>query len=124
VPTDPSQATDNNPFDMPGLIARCLNDEAFARSTMRVFVQHIPELLAKLDAAVQSKDATKIADAAHTLKGAAGNAGATRVAAVAQDIETIVKSSYEFELLERQMKTLGDEFAHCAQHVDTMTADS
>ena len=90
---------------------------------VRLFIQQIPELFTKLDAAIISGDREKIAVAAHGVKGTAGNAGAKHVEAVAFDIETIAKTSNEVGLIERKQKELRDAFAVCERHVEAMKSE-
>lgn len=54
---------------------------------MDLFLQELPDKLAALDTALQSRDAARVGRAAHTLKGSSANIGARRVAKVCLEIE-------------------------------------
>jgi two-component system sensor histidine kinase/response regulator len=62
-----------------------------------LFLDDYPRILSELRSAIQESDATGVKRAAHTLKGALMNFGASSAAEVALELETIGKSGNVFE---------------------------
>lgn len=61
---------------------------AFLRELIDIFLTDTPPHLAEIKAGIAQADAPKVARAAHSLKGAAGNFGALSLARIAQQLET------------------------------------
>jgi CheY-like chemotaxis protein len=57
------------------LLERFLGDRSLLRAVAETFIDHLPVLLADVDAAVAAGDQQAIQSAAHSLKGSAGNFG-------------------------------------------------
>lgn len=63
--------------------------EELAITLSKVFLKELRKLIAQMQDAVAAGDAALLRRAAHTLKGAAGNFGATRLIETAEQIETL-----------------------------------
>ncbi len=83
-------------FDREGLIHRMMDDEELAREVVGEFLDYASEYIKVLEKALEKRDAPMLRREAHTLKGAAGNAGAnvlqemayeTQLAAEAEDLD-------------------------------------
>ena len=68
-------------------------DGAFLRELIEIYLQDTPARFAELDATFASGDAPGLMRAAHTIKGSSGNFGASRLAKLAQEIETHAKAA-------------------------------
>jgi HPt (histidine-containing phosphotransfer) domain-containing protein len=77
---------------MTPLLDRLGGDEALAAEVIAVFVEDCPARVTAIGRAVAARDAGCLRTAAHALKGAAGNVGATRVFESARRLEQIGKS--------------------------------
>jgi HPt (histidine-containing phosphotransfer) domain-containing protein len=73
-------------FDLPGTMARMLDDEDMFRSVLPLFLTDAAERLVLLRHAVATGDAAEISLQAHTLKGAAANLGAQTMASTADNL--------------------------------------
>jgi HPt (histidine-containing phosphotransfer) domain-containing protein len=74
-------------LDRDGLLERSMDDPELAREVLDTFLKECAELSAALSQALSATDPQASYAAAHSLKGAAGNAGAVRVRDIAKDIE-------------------------------------
>jgi HPt (histidine-containing phosphotransfer) domain-containing protein len=63
------------------------DEPAFVRDLIDVFLQATPPLLAQIDQAIGQSDAALLTRAAHTIKGSAGNFGATTLVQLASALE-------------------------------------
>ncbi len=64
-------------WDRPGALARMDGDDAFLRELAAMFIEQCPQLLAVLETAIQKRDASAIARAAHAIKGNVASLGGT-----------------------------------------------
>lgn len=64
----------------------------FLRELVTIFLADTPKCFADLDAAVASGDTVTGTRAAHSVKGSASNFGATRLAKVAKEIESLCRA--------------------------------
>jgi signal transduction histidine kinase/CheY-like chemotaxis protein/HPt (histidine-containing phosphotransfer) domain-containing protein len=71
------------------------------REVIGLFVTDTPPRLRKVDAAVAARDAAGLASAAHAIRGAAGNVGATGLHLAAGDIETLAREGWPEDAAER-----------------------
>jgi signal transduction histidine kinase/HPt (histidine-containing phosphotransfer) domain-containing protein len=92
--------------DLPGTLIRLGNDQALVTEVWKAFRSDAPDKIAALVPVLDSGDLEQAAAQAHSLKGAAANAGATKLrnlaaaimaAAEAGDLETARKSAGELE---------------------------
>jgi HPt (histidine-containing phosphotransfer) domain-containing protein len=74
-------------LDRDGLLERSMDDLELAREVLDAFLHECADLSAALSQALSTTDPQASYAAAHSLKGAAGNAGAVRVRDIAKDIE-------------------------------------
>lgn len=65
---------------------------AFLRELISIFLADTPPRLAEVERALAANDAASLVQAAHSIKGAAGNFGANRFARCARDIEALGKA--------------------------------
>jgi HPt (histidine-containing phosphotransfer) domain-containing protein len=75
------------PFDLPELLGRCLDDKDFAAEMLDIFSRQVPELMSKLNDALQQQAWADAAKAAHTLKGSSGNIAAKQMHTLAAELE-------------------------------------
>jgi CheY-like chemotaxis protein len=80
-------------FDEAELMERLGGDHEVRQEVVAIFRHSTPELLAEIRTAIDSRDLTRLRTAAHTLKGAAGNLSAKRLAALALEIEQAGQAS-------------------------------
>jgi two-component system, sensor histidine kinase and response regulator len=76
-------------FDSAALLARFGGDSEFMEDIVRVFLEDCPAQLSAIESAVEARDAHRIERAAHALKGAASNLGASDVVRAAEDLERL-----------------------------------
>lgn len=80
-------AADNDGFSIAVLVERLDGDEEIAREVAVAFVESSRELMQELDSAIGAGQADAVRLHAHSIKGAAANIGADRVAEIAGMIE-------------------------------------
>lgn len=76
-------------FDAAGLTERVMGDAALAKLVAEVFMDSMPHELLALSNAIQNADAEAIAFTAHSIKGAAANAGGLAVCDLATQLENL-----------------------------------
>ena len=74
-------------FDKQELLDRVEGDEEFAGEIVDVFLQHAPEMVAKLERDIEQGDVRTISRSAHELKGAASNIAAGTLTACARRVQ-------------------------------------
>ena len=74
-----------------------------------LFLTHAQERLDQIGEGVATRDTAKAETGAHTLKSSAGNVGAQRVQALAQDAEALAEAG-NIEDIEAMLPTLRKEF--------------
>ena len=74
-------------LDRTGLLERAMDDAALAADLLEAFLHEYPALRDALRAALAGADLIAITNVAHTVKGAAANVGAQRVALAASRLE-------------------------------------
>ena len=74
-------------FDKEGLLARLMGDEELAAEILAGLLDDIPCQIANLKDALEKQDAASFHRIAHTIKGAAGNTGATALERAARTAE-------------------------------------
>ncbi|MFT3781638.1 MAG: Hpt domain-containing protein [Nibricoccus sp.] len=92
---------------------RALNpddDDAFLKDIIGIFLQDTPERIAELKQCLTTYDQPKFTRAAHSIKGSASNLGASKVRAVAEQLEHQSRNS-GLDGLDPLLKNLEGEFA-------------
>jgi CheY-like chemotaxis protein len=80
-------------FDEAELMERLGGDREVLREVVAIFRHSTPDIVSEIQTALEARDLARLRGAAHTLKGAAGNLSAKRVAALAFEIENAAHSS-------------------------------
>jgi CheY-like chemotaxis protein len=80
-------------FDEPALVARLMGDRELARKIVGAFLDDVPAQLAALQSHVAAGDAAAVVLQAHNIKGAAANAAAIALHAVALQLERAGRAS-------------------------------
>ena len=95
APLYPESAVDEElpQFDERELMERLGGDREILREVVAIFRHSTPDLVAEIQTAIEARDLTRLRGAAHTLKGAAGNLSAKRIAALATELETAALAS-------------------------------
>ncbi len=78
-------------FDQAALLDRVGGEQDIMQMIVEGFIDDMPERIALTEQAVSRREASNIAVQAHTIKGAAANIGAERLAAAAQALEVTAK---------------------------------
>lgn len=107
-------------FDPDGMMERFMDDEDLARDIIQAFLSDIPGQITALKKHLASEDAPAVQRQAHSIKGAAANAGAGRLRRAAFEMETAGKAGNlalaaallplveeQFRLLEETLKQDG-----------------
>jgi HPt (histidine-containing phosphotransfer) domain-containing protein len=81
-------------LDMGALRALCGDDEQFIFEVLTTFAESAQQILADIDHAIRTSQATSVAQCAHKLRGAAANACFAALAAVADRLETAPKTEW------------------------------
>lgn len=83
---------DSSPIDPTAIAAlKDINPDdggAFVRELVEIFLTDTPNRFSEIEAALIAKDAKTLTRAAHSIKGSAGNFGATALAAAALEVES------------------------------------
>jgi hypothetical protein len=91
-PQPPAAELTHGAFDRDGLIERLTGDAALAHRVVSRFLGELPRQLAALAEAVGGPDPSQARLIAHSIKGAAANAGGVRLTEVARDLEQLAKA--------------------------------
>ncbi len=95
---------DTDLFDEKATVDRLGGDESLFRELAQYFIEDSPGLLDQVRLGVQKNDAEAVERAAHSLKGLAGNFGATRAREAALAVERLGRGG-----------NLGDAARSCAE---------
>jgi HPt (histidine-containing phosphotransfer) domain-containing protein len=82
-----------SPFDEAALLERVEGDVELLAEIVALFREGSPRLLEEVRAAVAAGDSAALKRAAHTLKGAASNFGATAVVGIALELEMMGRAN-------------------------------
>ncbi len=82
-------ADEEYPVEMRSAMSRFGNDREFFKDLGKEFLNYVPEQIRNLEEAVKSEDTALVQKNAHSIKGAAGNLSANKVASVAVVIENM-----------------------------------
>ena len=66
---------------------RLMGDKELISEVLKVFLEDAPQQIENIKISIQNKDTEKARDAAHSLKGAAGNIGAEKLQNKSRDLE-------------------------------------
>jgi HPt (histidine-containing phosphotransfer) domain-containing protein len=80
-------------IDLPKLRTRCLDDDAFVRQMLSIFIEAAPQTLARLRDAVIAANAADVRRHAHTLKGSAANLSAEALRGAAAELESTAETA-------------------------------
>ncbi len=80
-------------FDEAELMDRLGGDREILREVVAIFCHSAPDLVSEIRTSIEGRDLTRLRATAHTLKGAAGNLSAKRLAALALELEDAGQSS-------------------------------
>ncbi len=103
-------------FDDEALLARCLGDRSLADRVLQKFLSRLPNDADKIRVAFDDHNRDGVRRAAHALKGAAANVGATGIATIATEIERVARdSAAEWEAtVERELGQLDHKVTEAA----------
>jgi HPt (histidine-containing phosphotransfer) domain-containing protein len=114
-----SETVNNLIFDVDALMERISGDKEFFKELVELFIQDTPKQFVLLKNAYDNKDADKIRQLAHTIKGSAGNFGASSLQKVALSLEQAAQTGnlskiehlvdaveMEFEILKKEISKL------------------
>jgi signal transduction histidine kinase/CheY-like chemotaxis protein/HPt (histidine-containing phosphotransfer) domain-containing protein len=111
---------DPAPIDLEALKGLLGEIDELARTLLASFVGSNQEVFETLTAAVDARDAEAVASAAHSLKGAARNACAAELAAIAEAIETAAKAG-DWSAVDAALPAVGPALARIEGFVDRLT---
>lgn len=101
-------------IDHKGAMERLDGDEELWSEIRTIWVEDVPNMLEAVRVAFDSGEPDKLRRAAHALKGASSNVGATRVAERARTIETNALAG-ERALLQEEVAMLAEEVARALE---------
>lgn len=107
------------PIDAKSLLARCLGDLEFAESLLGELESTGLERVESIRHQAAQRDSIGTAEAAHTLKGAAGILCAESVSSLAADIEHAARAT-ELEDIEAMISNLTNEMQRCLDGLPTL----
>ncbi len=114
-----AETVDSIIFDVDSLMERISGDKDFFDELVKLFIDDTPKHFASIRNAFKNKDAEKIQHIAHTIKGSAGNFGASSLQKVALSLEQTAKTGdfnkighlidvveMEFEILKKEISKI------------------
>ena len=78
-------------LDRDAVLDRVGGDESLLKEITDIFLSEYPVLLAEIREAIQRRDATKLEQCAHTLKGCVSNFGADAATSAAYELEMLAR---------------------------------
>jgi two-component system sensor histidine kinase/response regulator len=81
------------PIDLEAALDRFDGDNEFLEKMLQEFVESAPKQLEMLEGAIKKGDAKLVEREAHSIKGAAGNLGATGIADVSLKLELLARKT-------------------------------
>jgi len=116
--TQPHPAPESIPvFDKEALLGRLEGDEALFVEIVTLFMQDIPEQIARLTAALEAKDSDAVMRQGHTLKGASANFGAMAMRETARQIEHVAAEG-KVDRVPQLLERLQQDFARLKEMLD------
>jgi HPt (histidine-containing phosphotransfer) domain-containing protein len=110
-------------FDHGELLARVENDRELLRDLLMIFKEEFPGQLLALREAVESKDGTRVAAAAHSLRGMLSNLAATQAAATAARLEQMGRKE-EVSAFQEAFTTLENDAKKLLPQLDACMAEA
>jgi len=110
-------------LDKAALLARFAGNRKLLGSLVETFTQDCPKMMARLRDSLTSRDARVLADAAHALKGAVGNFGASPVFETALGIEKTARQG-KLDGAWEMYATLEDELARLLPALGAMSGSA
>ncbi|MGB8658404.1 MAG: response regulator [Candidatus Zixiibacteriota bacterium] len=104
------------PLDLEAALGRLDNDRAFCTEMIQEFLSHVPKQLQILEEAAKKGDAKMVEREAHSLKGAAGNLGARRIAKPALKLELLARTG-DLSGAEELIHNLRIEFKYLEKYI-------
>jgi two-component system, sensor histidine kinase and response regulator len=104
-----AESSTTNPVDLETLLDRVGGDDDLLREITTIFLDEYPAMIVEIRDAIQGKDARKLDQAAHTLKGSVANFGAQAATQAALRLETMGRRS-ELDGAREAFSTLEAEF--------------
>lgn len=101
--------TEKSVFDKQNMLRRLLDDEGLVQEVIYEFVSDIPVQIAILKDALSANDVELAHRQAHTIKGAAANASAEQLRAIAWEVEQSARAE-ELKRAAEQMPVLEQEY--------------
>jgi len=80
-------------FDLHGLLARVDDDSELVYELVQLFLEDCPQRIKMIQSALENQDVEQLAQAAHTLKGSAGNLCAHNLAEAARHLEMLARNN-------------------------------
>ena len=114
----PGQSIAAPPLDLARLGSLAGDDRAFMHELLETFRTSAASLLDELGAALGAEQRDRLARAAHKLKGAGGNIGATRLRELASELEANAARA-PTELLAQSLRAVGAELAEIDEFIAT-----
>jgi PAS domain S-box-containing protein len=103
-------------LDLVGALARMGGSKKLLLKLINRFVETQTDVIARIKAAVENKDADTAAREAHTVKGLAGNIGDTAMANSAAVVETLLKEGESADLAQA-LDDMGVELKHLLKRI-------
>ena len=97
------------PFHMEKALRRAMGDRKFLKELVAAFMDQLPGHLSDIKGALDMENAEALSEFAHTLKGAAANAGMEPLSMAAQTIEASANSR-DLKAAEDSIQHLHDEY--------------
>ena len=97
-------------WDRAALLERLMGDEDLLVDIVQGFLQDLPQQIDAIDSMLSEKALVRVAQQAHTIKGAAANISAVQVSRAAYEVEKAAKAG-DGEVLDQKRNELSREFA-------------
>jgi HPt (histidine-containing phosphotransfer) domain-containing protein len=94
-----------------------LDDTRRSPKVIQLVLKHVPDQLAALAEAIESKDVASCRAQAHKLKGSTASIGARRMAATAEDVQKAAEAG-DLSQAPQAMETLKSSFAYVKRHLE------
>ena len=114
-----AETVNSNIFDVDSLMERISGDREFFEELVKLFIEDTPKHFESIKNAYKGKDVEKIQQIAHTIKGSAGNFGASSLQKVALSLEQTAQAGnlsrighlidaveMEFEILKKEIRKI------------------
>jgi two-component system, sensor histidine kinase and response regulator len=111
------------PYDRAALLARVEGDVELLQELVSLFLMDYPHRMAELEEALDTKDTTRLARLAHTLKGAVGSLTAQAASAAAQRLEQLAWAG-DLALAPAAYTTLAGEMARLIPVLTSMAKEA